>query len=115
MKPLLAKPEATAPPALYTLLFLDGSPQGVPMGGGADQSVVEEKFEEMQAAKESPEIPEVDEDGKPLTKKARTALLRAAEKEREKRLSAASDRIKPEVTSAPCTVLVCVRRESIHR
>jgi hypothetical protein len=68
------------------------------MVGGCGQSVVEEKFEEMQAAKESPEIPEVDEDGKPLTKKARTALLRAAEKEREKRHSAASDKIDPEVT-----------------
>ena len=63
------------------------------------QSMVEDKFLEMQAAKESPDIPDVDEDGKPLTKKARTALLRAAEKEREKRLSAASDRIDPQVTS----------------
>ncbi|EIE22407.1 putative TAF5 [Coccomyxa subellipsoidea C-169] len=63
--------------------------------------MVEEKFEELQAAKESPDIPEVDEDGKPLTKKARTALLRAAEKEKEKRLSAASDRIEPQVPLPP--------------
>lgn len=83
---------------MYPLPFLYGYPEGELMVGVGGQSVVEEKFEEMQAAKESPEIPEVDEDGKPLTKKARTALLRAAEKEREKRLSAASDRIEPEVT-----------------
>ncbi|BDA43395.1 Transcription initiation factor TFIID subunit 5 [Coccomyxa sp. Obi] len=68
---------------------------------GLLKSMVEDKFLEMQAAKESPDIPEVDEDGKPLTKKARTALLRAAEKEREKRLSAASDRIDPQVPLPP--------------
>ncbi len=75
-------------------LFLEGE-----LMPGDGQSMVEEKFEELQAAKESPDIPEVDEDGKPLTKKARTALLRAAEKEKEKRLSAASDRIEPQVTA----------------
>lgn len=75
-------------PLLSSLLTADGG-----------QSMVEDKFLEMQAAKESPDIPEVDEDGKPLTKKARTALMRAAEKEREKRLSSASDRIEPQVTS----------------
>lgn len=69
------------------------------MEAPATQGTVEEKFEELQAAKESPHAPEVDADGKPLTKKARTALLRAAEKEREARRLAASERIAPEVCS----------------
>jgi methionine-rich copper-binding protein CopC len=61
------------------------------------QGTVEEKFEEMQASREAPDAPELDADGKPLTKKARAALIRAAEKEREARRLAASERIELQV------------------
>ena len=59
--------------------------------------MLEDKYAELQAAKESPDVPEVDEEGKPLTKKARKELLKAAEKEREKRTAAESQRVDPEV------------------
>ena len=64
------------------------------------QGMAEDKWAEAQAAAEAPEVPEADEEGKPLTKKARAALLRAAEKERERRRAADSERIDPEVRAA---------------
>lgn len=42
-------------------------------------------------------MPEVDEEGKPLSKKARKALLHAAEKERERRREAEVERIEAQV------------------
>ena len=44
-------------------------------------------------------MPEADEEGKPLSKKARKALLQAAEKERERRREAELERIEAQV---PC-------------
>lgn len=48
----------------------------------AAQGSVEDRYQAMRAAKAeaaATEVPEKDEDGKPLTKKARAALQRAAE------------------------------------
>ena len=61
------------------------------------QGSPEDKWEEAQAAKEGPDVPEVDEEGKPLSKKARKALLQAAEKERERRREAEVERIEAQV------------------
>jgi hypothetical protein len=49
---------------------------------GAMQGSIEDKFQTLQAQRTSAavdNVPETDADGKPLTKKARAALIRAAE------------------------------------
>jgi hypothetical protein len=46
------------------------------------QGNVEDQHLQAMAAKEAVEVPEVDDEGKPLTKKARAALLKEAEKVR---------------------------------
>ena len=61
--------------------------------------MLEDKHAELLAAQEGPDVPEVDEEGKILTKKARRELARAAEKEREKRTAAESQRVDPEARS----------------
>ena len=52
---------------------------------------------ELQAAAQTDEVPEVDVDGKQLTKKERTALQRAMQRERESRSTLIAGRIEPEV------------------
>ena len=72
------------------------------------QGMLEDKAAELRAAQESPDVPEADEEGKPLTKKARKELLRAAEKEREKRTAAESQRIDPEARPPPAASALCL-------
>ncbi|KAK9828987.1 hypothetical protein WJX72_003246 [[Myrmecia] bisecta] len=58
---------------------------------------MEDKFAAMQSEKETEELPEVDAEGKPLTKKAKAAAARAAEKEKAKRQVVATERIEAEI------------------
>ena len=65
------------------------------------QDSVEDKWREQKAAAEEAAEQEVDEQGKPLTKKQRQQLKRAAEKERAKQRQATQDRMEPQVRNLP--------------
>ena len=65
------------------------------------QDGVEDKWREQKAAVEEAAEQEVDEQGKPLTKKQRQQLKRAAEKERAKQRQATQDRMEPQVWILP--------------
>lgn len=60
---------------------------------------MEDKWREQKAAGEEVIEQEVDEQGKPLTKKVRQQLKRAAEKERTRQREAQQDRMEPQVTA----------------
>ena len=61
------------------------------------QDNVEDKWREQKAGGEEGGEQEVDEQGKPLTKKQRQQLKRAADKERAKQRQATQDRMEPQV------------------
>lgn len=65
------------------------------------QDSVEDKWREQKAAAEENAEQEVDEQGKPLTKKQRQQLKRAAEKERAKQRQTTQDRMEPQVLLLP--------------
>ena len=69
------------------------------------QDNVEDKWREQKAVGEEGEEPEVDEQGKPLTKKQRQQLKRAADKERAKQRQATQDRMEPQVAIPNLTVV----------
>ena len=58
---------------------------------------MEDKWREQKAAAEESAEQEVDEQGKPLTKKQRQQVKRAADKERAKQRQATQDRMEPQV------------------
>ncbi|KAL3137829.1 hypothetical protein ABBQ38_005084 [Trebouxia sp. C0009 RCD-2024] len=61
------------------------------------QDNVEDKWREEKAAAEETAEQEFDEQGKPLTKKQRQQLKRAADKERAKQRQATQDRMEPQI------------------
>ena len=63
------------------------------------------------AAADAKDIPDVDEGGRPLTKKERTTLQRAATKEREAVADAQASRMVPEVG---CSAVARRCREADH-
>lgn len=67
------------------------------VGIGVLQDNVEDKWREEKAAAEETAEQEFDEQGKPLTKKQRQQLKRAADKERAKQRQATQDRMEPQV------------------
>jgi len=69
---------------------------------------VEDKWREQKAVGEEAAEQEVDEQGKPLTKKQKQQLKRAAEKERAKQRQAQQDRMEPQVShSVSHHMLLC--------
>ena len=64
------------------------------------QDSVEDKWREQKAAGEEAAEQDVDENGKPLTKKQKQQLKRAAEKERARQREATQDRMAPQVSRA---------------
>ena len=68
--------------------------------------MAEDKVAAARAAADAADIPDVDEGGRPLTKKERTARQRAATKEREAVADAHASRMVPEVrrsaVALPC-------------
>lgn len=71
---------------------------------GILQGSIEDKYQTLQAQRTKAaldSIPEADADGKPLTKKARAALVKAAEQARIAQLEAAIDRVEPAVPLPP--------------
>ena len=65
------------------------------------QGQPEDVHAERQDAGAEEEPPERDADGAKLTKKARAALLKAAEKERAARRASATERMDPEARAVP--------------
>ena len=66
------------------------------------QDNIEDRWQEQKSAGEEAGEQEVDEQGKPLTKKARQQLKRAAEKERARQREAQQDRMEPQVCVNTC-------------
>ena len=62
------------------------------------QGLPEDKFAQERAAQRAQELQETDENGKPLTKKARVARQKAADRQVEELAAAAEDRLTPEVS-----------------
>ena len=69
------------------------------------QGQPEDIHAERQDAGEVEEPPERDAEGNKLTKKARAALLKAAEKERSARRASAAERMDPEARHSPCCLI----------
>ena len=72
------------------------------LGSHVCQDNVEDKWREQKAADEEGGEAETDEQGKPLTKKQRQQLKRAADKERAKQRQATEDRMESQVVCSRC-------------
>ena len=68
--------------------------------------MLEDVYAERQA-REAEDVPEVDEQGKKLTKKQQAAARKKAEAERTKQTQDEGTRIEPKVRWTPCMLLVC--------